>query len=87
MNRLFYQGVVPTSGDIQTDYFPAAATAGNTLPSLQCYYSTAAAGPYTQFASDATGSYNCMLITDAGGTRAMATNLDPGLFVSFVVLY
>lgn len=84
VNRLFYQGVITTSGTIFTQYFPAAASANGTLPSLQCYISETVNGPFYQITSDE--FYTCALTKDATGVRAVIQG-DPGLYASFVVTY
>ena len=70
---------------LATANFPASATANGRLPSLQCYFSNAAAGPYVQFSS-AEGMI-CAIGTDETGTYGFMSGLAPGEYGSFVVTY
>lgn len=83
-NRLFYQGVIPSSGTLFTQYLPAAAGANGLLPSLECYISEAPAGPYIQISSDDT--FACAITRDNTGIRAVMI-APPGYYGSFVVTY
>lgn len=83
-NRLFYQAIIPTTETLFTNYLPAAASANNTLPSVQCYISDVPAGPYLQISGD---SFNtCGIVRDNVGVRAVLQG-DAGFYGSFVITY
>lgn len=85
--RLVYSGTVNSGGSLATPYLPAAAGTIARPPSLTCYISDVAAGPYIVVGSEAFVGVACGLAADGGGMRAVMVGADPGLFGHFVIVY